>query len=1677
MHNLNQTMGRVGDPEGSDDSLSARVSGLLDRPLPEAPSSISDAAVFDQQIPLFPVWSYSSSIWHLATSTESNFDLVSNITPDSAPPIGDNGTYGTIAANFASNGVSGVEIAQIAIATAALNGGNGITWSSSGCTAFCWAVSNLAGLPFFDLSDATFNGDPRTAVYDGSVRDNGKGFYVPHSGADNTGGDGWSPLAPITSIATMESELQVGDIVRIYKYSDPDGKTSPLDGHEFIVVNLNGGGGNIQVVDNWQHTGTEHYITQHSISVITTSPSWVSNGQLGAIYISRIDPNYLAANNFPTNTLKGWGYGNDATWNSLSGGLPDLLINSLTTSTNPARVGGQLSYDAIIGNSGTAPAGQFQTRIYLSTTKTIDPSVAIVLDTFTTASLNASSSIDHPNTVTLPSNLTPGTTYYLGVWADYNDQINESNDGPNGNNSYSIPITVQSPLPDLLIDSLSVVNASIVQGTGLSFSTIIGNIGGASAGAFDTRVYLSRQSTIDPVNDYVLAQFSTSSLGSNASTAPFGESVPVPNSFGPGTYYLSIWTDYNNHIIESSDGPNGNNSYAIPITITAPGSPLSLVGSSPSDAASGVATNSNIALTFNEAVKAGTGNLVIHRMTDGSTVATIAANDTTQVTFSGNVATINPTNDLAAGAGYYLTVATGAIQDFSGNSYAGVTSSATLNFITASSSSGPTHISGEIVGTYTASGTSIIDAAVFLDNGAKLENTGTLTIQSGGSISSDSNPNNTVANDSNATFTIATATTVSVEVFNNAGSLIVSPGANNTASVSGVLSFVNNSLTFTGALNNTGSIQVQSGTFNIYDGGSSNASAFSVASGATLLFTGPTSNPFTISGGTFSVAGDVAIGNASHTGAVTFAAGTTVNAGNSWNINGNVDLSAATLTGSFSGLNIGVDSFGSLLLGSHNININNLDLAEANLSDSATLTLTGAANASGNFEGGGTIKNQGTLVVGGGLGLVGGETLENDSILNISSGSVASGDGNTANLLVNDAGATLNLLNGTELFLSNTNNAGLLYIAAGSGGFARLFTNLNNTGSVQVWSGTAILGGGGSSSASSYFVAPGAALTFGGSYTFSGGTYAVGGHTFVGGKLSFTASTTMDAVVDNSGTMEIVNGTLTLGQNITDSGQVVLDAGTTLALGAPANFLNSISGFVAGTTIDILHTVVTAASLNSNGQLVLNGGDSTIATLSLSGTVPASNSIFFVQSDGAGGSDISVVGANATVANGTLCFPDGSIISVTGNNISESAPNGSSSHLSIAIANPSAQNSGNDIVSVNHGTVTVADNTNANIQGSLNEIVVGANDTITLGSGDDFIQLAGGSGSETIDGGAGSDTVAYSGNLANYSISFSLATDAFTVTDLRSGSPNGASTLTHIEHLQFGDQSLALDNLYGDVSETVINTDGSKVVTQFDVTATRPWSSQVSNFDTQGSLASQTIYNSNGTAWLNTYDTNGSQAWSWYTTAYNANHAVVSQAGTYDNGTHWLSMFDADNKYSWSSATIFYDSNWNQTSVTGTFDNGATNVAMKDIAAAYDTLLWFTTPYDANFNSSPMDTILSGGSGSDILYGHAGNDTLNAGAGNDLLVGGTGSDTLTGGAGADKFVFNFGDGIDTVTDFTDSEGDVIALHGYGVTTFTGLETLMTQVGSDTVITFDAQDQIVLHNVQMAQLSSGDFLLS
>ena len=75
--------------------------------------------------------------------------------------------------------------------------------------------------------------------------------------------------------------------------------------------------------------------------------------------------------------------------------------------------------------------------------------------------------------------------------------------------------------------------------------------------------------------------------------------------------------------------------------------------------------------------------------------------------------------------------------------------------------------------------------------------------------------------------------------------------------------------------------------------------------------------------------------------------------------------------------------------------------------------------------------------------------------------------------------------------------------------------------------------------------------------------------------------------------------------------------------------------------------------------------------------------------------------------------------------------------------------------------------------------------------------------------------------------------------------------------------------------------------------------------------------------------------------------------------------------------------------------------------------------YDTNevIHGLGGDDVIYGYDGNDTIYGDEGNDTIYGGNGNDVFVGETGNDWLSGDYGNDTYIFNKGDGNDTIRDY------------------------------------------------------------
>jgi len=101
----------------------------------------------------------------------------------------------------------------------------------------------------------------------------------------------------------------------------------------------------------------------------------------------------------------------------------------------------------------------------------------------------------------------------------------------------------------------------------------------------------------------------------------------------------------------------------------------------PSNGATNVSPSTVLTLTFDEEVKAGTGNITIHLASDDSVVQTI---DVTSgnISFAGAGMTIEPPSNLNISTAYYVNIPAGAVADLSDNAWSGISGAAAWAFLT-----------------------------------------------------------------------------------------------------------------------------------------------------------------------------------------------------------------------------------------------------------------------------------------------------------------------------------------------------------------------------------------------------------------------------------------------------------------------------------------------------------------------------------------------------------------------------------------------------------------------------------------------------------------------------------------------------------------------------------------------------------------------------------------------------------------------------------------------------------------------------------------------------------------------------------------------------------------------------------------------------------------------------------
>ena len=440
-------------------------------------------------------------------------------------------------------------------------------------------------------------------------------------------------------------------------------------------------------------------------------------------------------------------------------------------------------------------------------------------------------------------------------------------------------------------------------------------------------------------------------------------------------------------------------------------------------------------------------------------------------------------------------------------------------------------------------GISTINGYVALDGGRELQNRGTLTwvnsyFELGYNPYGTSIGGGTLDNAAGATFLIES----DQNIYANSGTTLFTNEGQLTKSVT------TGTTTIEVAFDNTGTVDVETGTLALDDGGTSALSAFTVASGATLAFVG----------GTFDLTGGGTLG--SGTLAVT---------------GGTVDISGG---GTFGSGTLAVTG-GTVNAGASDLTVGSFQQSGGTLSGTGTVTVTAAASFTSSWDvetGSGETVLQGISTINGYVALDGGRELQNRGTLTwVSSyfelGYNPYGTSIGGGTLDNAAGATFLIESDQNIYANSGTtlftNEGQLTKSVTTG-TTTIEVAFDNTGTVDVETGTLALDDGGTSALSAFTVASGATLAFvGGTFDLTGGgTLGSGTLAVTGGTVDISGAVTGTDLftINGSATLEF-SGSVAAGATVTFVGPT-----GTLDLGQPSTFSGKIAGISgSGDVVDL----------------------------------------------------------------------------------------------------------------------------------------------------------------------------------------------------------------------------------------------------------------------------------------------------------------------------------------------------------------------------------------------------------------------------------------------------------------------------------------------------------------------------
>lgn len=255
----------------------------------------------------------------------------------------------------------------------------------------------------------------------------------------------------------------------------------------------------------------------------------------------------------------------------------DLVVTSVSTSpiTN---AGQQIDVTWNVSNNGVGSAnGLWTDRVMLHSNNGMG--VLQLASVQQQGPVSAGGSYTKTQTVYLPQFMQG--EYFITVETDRGKDVAECGAAEENNIGTSATFSLDSNLPDLVIDSVSTPVTTIQAGNTIPIEWIVRNQGAsmpATIAGWSDHVYLSSDTTISNDDKLLTGAITQSPLGAGSSYVK--QVTALVGNVPAGTYYLLAITDISNAVFEgpkNTEFETNNLTVSVPITVTSPGIDLQAV--------------------------------------------------------------------------------------------------------------------------------------------------------------------------------------------------------------------------------------------------------------------------------------------------------------------------------------------------------------------------------------------------------------------------------------------------------------------------------------------------------------------------------------------------------------------------------------------------------------------------------------------------------------------------------------------------------------------------------------------------------------------------------------------------------------------------------------------------------------------------------------------------------------------------------------------------------------------------------------------------------------------------------------------------------------------------------------------------------------------------------------------